>query len=151
MPQILQLYIDGASRGNPGKSAFAFRAVLAGKTVMAFADLISEPTTNNVAEYYAARAALGYAIRKKFRHIALFTDSELVARQLNREYVVRAEHLKTLYRECAILLVQFDSHVIKWIPREDNTATDKLCNEALDAGQKIERANKYAQTPLPSL
>src|SRR6202521_1109340 len=72
--------IDGASRGNPGPASYA--VVLrdpAGKVILELAKNLGRET-NNVAEYYAQRAALDYATSHGAHALAIRSDSELLVR-----------------------------------------------------------------------
>ena len=60
---------------------------------------VAEPlgiTTNNVAEYTALIRSLEEALAVGCNSISVITDSELMARQINGQYAVKAEHLKPL-------------------------------------------------------
>ena len=79
---IATIFIDGASRGNPGPAGIG--AVLKngqGQVVAKLYKYIGE-TTNNVAEYLALLYALCEAQRQGMKSVAVNTDSELLAKQL---------------------------------------------------------------------
>ena len=125
------LYTDGAARGNPGPAAIGI--VLTderGNEIEAFGETIGE-TTNNVAEYRALLRGLERAARHADA-IEIRTDSELLARQLNGAYRVRAANLKPLHTHAQRALKQFKRVTIAIIPRELNRRADALANEALD-------------------
>jgi ribonuclease HI len=88
-------------------------------------------TTNNVAEYKALIAALRMALKLKGTQVEIRADSELMIRQLKGRYKVKSEGLKPLYIEVTQLLVKFEGVTLKYIPRELNTAADKLANDAV--------------------
>lgn len=60
-------------------------------------------------------------------------DSELLVKQLKREYRVRSAALLDLYRQAARLLGEFPSYRIVHIPREENRQADALANSVLNA------------------
>jgi ribonuclease HI len=127
----LIIYTDGLSKGNPGTAAIG--AIIKderGKTLATISQRIGI-TTNNVAEYQALIAALQKAIKLKGTKVEIRSDSELMVRQLNGRYKIKAVGLRPLYLEAAQLLGQFEAVVIKHIPRELNTEADKLANQAL--------------------
>jgi ribonuclease HI len=127
----LIIYTDGLSKGNPGTAAIG--AIIKderGKTLATISQRIGI-TTNNVAEYQALIAALQKAIKLKGTKVEIRSDSELMVRQLNGRYKIKAAGLRPLYLEAAQLLGQFEAVVIKHIPRELNTEADKLANQAL--------------------
>jgi phosphoribosylglycinamide formyltransferase-1 len=132
------VYIDGGSRGNPGPAASAY--VLTdeqGRQLDAKAFFIGE-TTNNVAEYTAICRALEAAKSTKAGQITIYSDSELLVKQLNGQYKVKSDNIKPLFMQAVELLNKFESWEINHIVREKNKQADKLVNRALDAGRDIE-------------
>jgi len=130
-------YTDGASRGNPGPAAAGFilnnssGAQLEGK-----AFFIGQ-ATNNVAEYAAVIKALETARQLQAKKLIVFSDSELLVRQINGQYKVKNEGLRPLFRQAIELLEGFDSWKVQHITREKNKEADKLVNQALDLGRDV--------------
>lgn len=125
-------YIDGAARGNPGPAAYGVLFRDAENHVLAsFARAIGE-ATNNVAEYHGLLAALDYAHERRFRAVKIFSDSELLVRQLRGEYKVKSPDLKPLYERARALVGKLDFFDIAAVPREGNREADRLANHALD-------------------
>jgi ribonuclease HI len=89
-------------------------------------------TTNNVAEYTGLILGLKRAKAMGLRELDVLADSELVVKQLNGEYAVKADHLKPLYDEAKLLLKGFDQIEVRYIPREENEAADEMSNRAID-------------------
>lgn len=126
------LYCDGASRGNPGPASVG--AILYdpdGETVCEISEQIGE-TTNNVAEYAAVIMGLKAALELDVEAISVRLDSQLLVRQLEGRYKVKAAHLKPLHREAATLLADFEDVELVHVPREQNAVADALANAALD-------------------
>ena len=126
------IYVDGASRGNPGPAAIG-GAIFDDKNRERHR--ISETigrATNNVAEYRAAIAGLEAALALGARHVELRTDSELVVRQLDSRYRVRNPGLKRLFARMKDLRWRFASFRAVAIPRQENALADRLANQALD-------------------
>jgi ribonuclease HI len=89
--------VDGASRGNPGPAGIgAVIEFLDGRAPVEVCAYIGE-TTNNVAEYRALLLALEEAGRHRPEHLTVYSDSELLVRQLKGQYKVKAEHLRPLF------------------------------------------------------
>lgn len=127
------LYTDGGARGNPGPAGIG--AVLYEKETKEKLAEISEylgETTNNVAEYMALKFALQKAQELEAKKVDCFLDSELVVRQMNREYRVKDEKLQKLFVQIWNLAQQFQSVTFSHIRREKNKEADKLANEAMD-------------------
>ncbi len=127
----LILYTDGAARGNPGPAAIGIVLTdTTGNRIEEHGEAIGN-TTNNEAEYRALLRGLEIAGRHG-DEIEIRTDSELMARQLNGAYRVKAEHLKPLHAQARHAMAKFKSATIAIIPRELNKRADALANQALD-------------------
>src|SRR3989304_5683420 len=135
----LTIYTDGGSRGNPGPAAGAFVILDEnGKQICARAKFLPE-ATNNVAEYSGLVAALEKAAALKAENIKIFSDSELMVRQLNGEYKVKNEGLRELFGDAGGLLENFNDWKITHVRREKNKIADALVNRAIDAAGDIEQ------------
>jgi len=137
MEQI-NIYTDGGSRNNPGPAAAAF--VLTdkdGNRLRAKGFFLGE-TTNNVAEYTAVVKALEAAKQLGTKKISVFSDSELLVKQINGQYKVKSEQLRPLFRQAIELLDKFEHKTIQYIPREKNCDADGLVNQALNLGRDVE-------------
>lgn len=138
--ESVRVYTDGASRGNPGPAAIGVvimddtpleRGGQPGTVVERFSRYLGE-TTNNVAEYYAMIAALERALSLGARNMTVFSDSELMVRQMKGEYKVKNHGLRDLFFRARALASKFSSVTFQHIPREENQEADRLCNEELD-------------------
>lgn len=132
----LIIFTDGASRGNPGDSAYAF--IIYDKNL----NLIYQKgnkiglATNNVAEYKAVIEALKWVaknIQTGNAELHFFLDSSLTANQLSLKFKVKDANLKKLFLEAKAEELKING-IIKYnlIPREKNKEADKLVNKALD-------------------
>jgi len=88
--------------------------------------------TNNQAEYWALLLGVREAKRLGGKSLHIFTDSELVERQIKGVYRVRDLDLKALHRTVQQNLKAFSSFEIESIPREENREADRLANEAIE-------------------
>jgi ribonuclease HI len=127
---LLEVNIDGASRGNPGLSAIGI-IVRENETILIEHAEFLGIRTNNQAEYEALRRALEICI-KLDKEITILSDSELLIRQRNLKYKIRNQQLKLISREISILEKNFEKIQYKHIPREKNNKADRLANKALD-------------------
>jgi ribonuclease HI len=131
-PAILQLHIDGASRGNPGDAGFGVHITTAdGEPVAELYGYLGQ-ATNNVAEYQALLNGLRFALERGAREVRVFSDSELVVRQMNGVYKVKHPAMLPLHREARALLEHFSRTRIEHVRREQNQAADRLANLAVD-------------------
>jgi len=126
------LYCDGASRGNPGPAGAGAMLVDPSGEIRAQAGEYLGQTTNNVAEYRALLLGLKMAQNLGVKKLQVFADSELLVRQLNGSYRVKAPHLLPLWQEAKKELQKFKAHAITHVPREENAPADGLANQAID-------------------
>jgi ribonuclease HI len=126
------LRCDGASRGNPGPAGAGM--VLfdpQGRLQVNKGRYLGE-TTNNVAEYQALLLGLEEARRLEVKKLRVLADSELMVKQLNGRYRVKAPHLIPLWRAAVNALKKFDAWAIAHVPREENHLADEAANRAID-------------------
>lgn len=128
----MTFYIDGASRGNPGKAAIGVVILDSKGQVLDELKRYIGETTNNMAEYQALLEALTEGKRLGGKEIQVFSDSELMVRQLNGIYKVKDAKLLDLYKEAKLLISHFNDFKIEHITRDKNSRADALANEALD-------------------
>lgn len=128
---MIQLYIDGASRGNPGLSSCAF-IVIQDRQVFHEESFFLGKLTNNQAEYTGLLTALLYAVSHGMKEVQVLSDSELLVNQLLGSYRVKSPNLVE-YFQCYLSMKSFFSGFrIGHIPREKNTRADFLCNQKLN-------------------
>ena len=128
----IEIYTDGASRGNPGHAGTGIVILdKNGKVLDQFGEYIGK-ATNNVAEYKGLISALKKAKKYLPCSVSLMLDSELVVRQIKGEYRTKDETLKAYLEFASQLLSEFDRYEVKHIPREKNKAADRLANQAID-------------------
>ena len=126
------IWVDGASRGNPGQAAIGVIIKDGRGELMARISRRIGTTTNNQAEYRAIIAALEKTIELGATHVAMNSDSELVVRQLNGRYRVGKAGLKPLFQKASQLQSSLEEFTITHIPREQNKEADRLANKALN-------------------
>lgn len=126
----LEIFIDGASQGNPGHSGVGVVIYRDGLQFKNISNYIGQ-ATNNVAEYTALIYALQEALLLKAQSLKINTDSQLLARQLNKIYKVKHSGLINLYNQAVHLLKGFEKVSIHHIPREENSLADKLATQAI--------------------
>lgn len=95
--------------------------------------------SNNVAEYQALLHGLRYALAHGAQRINVFSDSELVVKQISGAYRVKHPDMIPLHREAKSLLSRFAEARVSHVRREMNKDADRLANQALDEkGSKLE-------------
>ena len=123
------LYCDGASKGNPGHSGIGIVLLINGDKTM-LSEYIGL-ATNNIAEYKALLKGLHEAKNQKATAIDIYTDSELLTRQIKGLYKVKSPNLESLFKEATLLLKGFKKYSINHVPREYNAEADRLANMAV--------------------
>ena len=132
----LVLYVDGSSdleNETAGIGGVLYLVKEDGKEeeeLYTFSENIGK-ATNNMAEYSAVIKGLQYAQQLKGDEITIYSDSELIVRQLNLDYKVKNEQLTKLYLKATSLLDEFKSWSIHHIPRSKNRKADVLSSQAL--------------------
>lgn len=126
----LEIYIDGACKGNPGHSGIGVVIVKNGETIKNISHYIGNGT-NNIAEYTALIHGLQECLNLKAEHIKVNTDSELLFRQINKVYKVKHPNIIILYNQAIALMSGFKKVSVKHIPREQNSGADKLATLAI--------------------
>lgn len=125
----LEIYIDGASKGNPGPAGAGVIFSRDGEVLKNISTYLGIQT-NNFAEYMALIFALQEALLFKAKALTIYSDSQLLCRQINNEYKIKSANLTGLYNQAQHLLCSFDKFQIKYIPRERNRGADKLAKKA---------------------
>ena len=132
---VLKLYVDGASKGNPGEAGAGFYLLDEDGNELLKGRRFLGRMTNNAAEYQALILGLREALGIGGTSIEIYTDSELVANQIKGIYTVRNRQLRRLHQEVVALLDKFQGYGITTIRRKDNKKADRLANEAIDGGK----------------
>ena len=125
-----EIYIDGASKGNPGPSGIGVVICQDGRTIKNIASYIGN-TTNNIAEYTALIYALQEGLILKTESIKINTDSQLLCRQINKVYKIKSPNILGLYNQALHLMAAFKQVSINHIPRNENRGADKLASKAI--------------------
>jgi ribonuclease HI len=149
MSDTATMHIDGAARGNPGPAAYAVVLARPGQPTVEEADTIGT-ATNNVAEYTALIEGLQLAAELGVRKLAVFSDSELLVKQMNGEYRVKNPDLLDLYREAKRLAAGFDRVTVAHVRREQNARADALGNAALDGKPRRRGEPAPPDSPTPA-
>lgn len=132
----LVMYVDGASdesTKSAGIGGVFYRADEEGEEeaeLFTFSENIGE-ATNNEAEYTALIKALEYAQQLNGGHLAVYSDSELMVKQLNLEFKVKNKRILKLYVSATKRLNEFDSWKVRHVPRAGNKKADILSKQAL--------------------
>ena len=151
MKEPLTIFIDGACSGNPGPAGVGVVIKDKDKVLKEISEAIGE-ATNNIAEYTALKYALKEAAHFKRDVLRIYTDSELLARQVTGQYKIKNEKLSVLFQEVSQLSLKFKTVEIKNIPREENKEADRLATQAIKTkqGKMVAPTFKYVGEESPS-
>jgi len=127
-----RLSTDGGSRGNPGPAAYGYVLESEDGHVLDARGEAIGTATNNVAEYRGLIAGLESALERGIDELEVVSDSELLVKQMQGEYKVKNETLRTLQREAAELAAGLKRVTYTAVRRAHNELADSLVNEALD-------------------
>src|SRR6516165_12771396 len=134
MPELVA-YVDGGCLGNPGPSGIGVVIQGVAEGPVRIAKGIGHQD-NNVAEYAALMEALQYAIALKARKLHVYSDSQVVVRQMTGEYVCRSPRLYSLHWTCRKLARSL-AFSISHVRRENNAEANELAQTALRRNREV--------------
>ncbi|HEX6293948.1 MAG TPA: ribonuclease HI family protein [Nitrososphaeraceae archaeon] len=127
---MLNINIDGASRGNPGPSGIGILIFRNKNLILNYGEFIGYQS-NLLSEYFALKRALQFAL-KIDNEVSIHTDSMSVVQQRKFKEKMRKKELKILFREINNLEKKFKTISYKYIPRNENTYVDLIAKRAID-------------------
>ncbi|MCM3440719.1 reverse transcriptase-like protein [Metabacillus halosaccharovorans] len=125
---MIEVYVDGASAGDPGQSGAGVFIKGHGKS-----EEFSIPLglmSNHEAEYHAVIKGMEICIQNGFKVVSFRTDSQLVDRAVEKQYVKNNQY-SPLLEKILELAKEFDLFFIKWIPSKENKVADQLARYAI--------------------
>ena len=125
----LVAYVDGGSHGNPGPSGIGLVIEDSAGRKLRIAKWIGHQD-NNVAEYVALLEALQYALVSKAKALHVYSDSQVVVRQINGRYACLSPRLYSLNWTCRKLARSLDFSITH-VPRENNAEANSLANHGV--------------------
>lgn len=127
----LRAWIDGGARGNPGPAGWGVRLVRDDGEEIHLRGFLGS-ATNNVAEYSALVEVLQAAVEEGATELTVFSDSQLLVRQMSGEYRVKHPNLIPLFMKARTIAARIPKLRIEHVRREQNKDADRLANEAMD-------------------
>jgi ribonuclease HI len=127
---LIEIYIDGASAGNPGPSGAGI--FIKGNGTAEKYSIPLGTMSNHEAEYHAFIKALEICLEKGYSKsvVSFRTDSQLVNNAVEKEFVKNKLYLP-LFEKALHLYKQFDLFFMKWIPSIENKTADELARLAI--------------------
>lgn len=130
--KVLITYTDGGARGNPGPAAYGVVVKDLDGNILVSEGVYIGKTTNNQAEYQGLVAALEAAKKLGAAEVRCHLDSELIVKQMNRQYKVKDPGLQTQFMKAWNLMNGFKKVTFTHVRREFNKEADAQVNLALD-------------------
>ena len=127
-----EITFDGASRGNPGKCGCGYIIWLDNEIIMKGKKYLCEKNTNNYAEYNGLILGLEKCLELNIKNIIVKGDSDLIIKQINKEYKITSDNLIPLFNRVMDLLYHFNSFEFIHIKRKLNHRADALANESIN-------------------
>ena len=125
------LFIDGASKNNPGPSGAGF-VLFKNNDIVCQQGFFLGKKTNNQAEYLAL--LVGIFFSKKYVQsndsIKISSDSQLLVKQILGAYKVKDSQLRQL-KDVAVHWLQSFSYTIEHVLRDKNTKADAMANQGV--------------------
>lgn len=134
-----ELYFDGAASFHkdaghsgiiPGRAGIGLIFITPSQGILRYAYHLSEPRTNNEAEYEALIVGLELAISMEVEQIHVFGDSQLILNQVSGVFKVLNPKLLKYHKYAMELLGRIPVVRLSRIPRGDNTMADALAKIA---------------------
>lgn len=145
----IQIHVDGGSRGNPGPSAAGVLIRDADGQTLLEAGYLLGGMTSNQAEYQALLIALRYLKKLPPEPVVIYSDSELMVRQITGVYKVKSQKLSPLHQEAERLLISLPAWKMRHVNRQENHRADKLLNQALNSANDVIVVDAVGGSPPP--
>lgn len=126
---LIEIYIDGASAGDPGLSGAGVYVKIGNGTTHSHRFPIGI-MSNHEAEYHALIHGLELCIENDWRIVSFRTDSQAVERAVDKRYA-KDKRYTDLLEKALNLSNQLDLFFIKWIPSKQNKIADELARQAI--------------------
>lgn len=125
---MIELYVDGASAGNPGKSGIGIFIKGEGHKVKISENI--KPTNNHTAEFLALLRGMEEVAKLTNGIVSVRSDSQAVVMAVEKEFVKNDAHKEYLSKILHIAS-SFELFFIKWIPSSENRAADALARQGI--------------------
>ncbi len=126
---MIEIYIDGASAGDPGLSGAGVYVKIGNGITHSFRFPLGV-MSNHEAEYFALIHGLELCIKNDWRIVSFRTDSQAVERAVDKRYA-KDKRYTDLLEKALNLSEQLDLFFIKWIPSKQNKLADELARQAI--------------------
>ena len=122
------MYVDGAADLHSKTAGIGGIIYKGSEELITFSEYLDD-STNNEAEYESLIHGLKLLANLSILNVNIFSDSELVVRQINGEYKVKNVRMKKLYQKATSLLSGFENWTFTHVLRDKNKVADMLATE----------------------
>ena len=126
------VYIDGASRGNPGPAGIGYYIVGENGRLLKRGGEFIGFATSRVAEYYALKEGCEQAIELGLKRVRFVGDNLMLVNQMRGIYQVKNQDIRDIYNDVQKLLPHFEAVAFMHVKRGMNQAADKEANLAIN-------------------
>ena len=126
------VYVDGASRGNPGPAGIGYYLVDETGEVLKQGGEFIGFATSRVAEYYGLKEGCQQALELGLKKVRFVTDNMMMMQQMRGVYQVKNKDISPIYEEVKRLFGEFEAVAIMQVNREKNQMADREANLAID-------------------
>ena len=148
-PSIWKLSVDGASNAQ-GSGAGLILTSPEGIDIE-YALRFRFCTSNNEAEYEAVIAGLNLAHSLEVDQLEVYSDSQLVVRQIEDTYEAKIGRMIIYLRKVRDLLKKFVLVQVKHVPRAENSRADALAKLATTSQEDLSRSTPVEYLAEPSI
>ncbi|PJN90075.1 reverse transcriptase-like protein [Bacillus sp. mrc49] len=131
---MIEVYIDGASAGNPGPSGAG--VFINNNGVIERHSIPLGIMENHEAEYHALIKALEICVANKYDVVSFRTDSQAINQAIEKEYAKKKYAI--LLERALKLSANLELFFMKWIPSIENKSADELARRAIRLNQNEE-------------
>lgn len=132
---MLRLYVDAATKGNPGPSGGGI--VIVGENLHEQLHVSLGECSNHEAEFKVFIQALQFIIEKNLNNqtVLIHSDSKIVVQTIKKQHaknILFQPYLKAFQQ----LESNFPLLLVKWLPESQNKGADTLARQALQKYQQ---------------
>ena len=144
---VWNLYSDGGSRPNPGKSSYCAALYEGAELVESSGGFIGN-STNNKSEYKAFYKGLKLLELHcdTQDEIHCYLDSQLVIKQISGQWSVKDESLKNIFEKCKSIYESFENIELHWVKGHSgepgNDYVDSVCTYFIEKSSTLFTSEK---------
>lgn len=134
----IDLYVDGAADLHSKTAGIGGVIYRNGDEIFTFAKPLFNKT-NNESEYSSMIHGVKAALDINLTSINIYSDSELIVKQVNGEYKIKNDRMLALNQKLHTYLSQLESWTVTHVRREKNKRADALSKEGMAEAKKMHK------------